>query len=303
MNAFFWCSCGLLQIEIITLPRSGAFDTHTPPLDAYPSQAPIPTSSSSSSSHHKQWPPPETQLRRAKSATVSDSAAASLPQGASRSGSNVLAPALEAWLARCRATLWSRRFDAIVFTDLGMDLGAYLLAHSRLAVGAQLVAWGHPVTSGLPGPFSKRLPNSISSHGGRQTPLSGAGSNGGEDSQIVNGFDLAVRDTPSSFSIDGFVMHEASVAGGCWAHHALNRTASDGSIGDNNSQASARASTSSTSSSIGRTSAESCTCGLKEAKALVQRDFTEQVYWLPSHSDREYRLPHVHWRKDLPNDR
>ena len=184
-----------------------------------------------------------------------------------------------------------------------MDLGAYLLAHSRLAVGAQLVAWGHPVTSGLPGPFSKRLTNSISSYGGRQTPLSGDGSNGGEDSQVVHGFDLAVRDAPSSFSIDGFVMHEASVAGGCWAHNALNRTASDGSIGDNYSHGSARTSTSSASSNSGSTSSESCSCGLTEAKALVQRDFTEQLYWLPSRSDREYRLPHVHWRKDLPTDR
>ena len=301
--------CAPLQIEIITLPRSGALDTHTPPLEAYPSHAPTPLSSSTS--HHQPWPPPETQARRVKHATSSDSAAAAfspLTQEPSRSGSDVLAPALEAWLARSRATLWSRRFDVIVFTDLGMDLSAYLLAHSRLAVGAQLVAWGHPVTSGLPGPFSKHLPNPISSKA-RYRPSHVFGSEG---SQVVkNLVGTASVDTPPSFAIDGFVMHEASVAGGCWAHHALNRTANDENIDLGTSGDSTGTSTSSTSGkrnkssggSAGSSITGSCTCKLKEAKALVQRDFTEQLYWLPSHSDREYRLSHVHWRSDLPSDR
>ena len=61
---------------------------------------------------------------------------------------------LSAWLSHAREALRARQFDIVVFTDIGMDFPTYLLAHQRLVSdrkdARQLVAWGHPVTTGLP---------------------------------------------------------------------------------------------------------------------------------------------------------
>lgn len=47
----------------------------------------------------------------------------------------------------CRMIL-ETRVDILVYTDIGMDVGTYLLAHKRLAP-VQCVTWGHPVTTGI----------------------------------------------------------------------------------------------------------------------------------------------------------
>ena len=51
-------------------------------------------------------------------------------------------------LARARDDLAAARLDALLYTDIGMDPFTYYLAHARLAP-LQMVAWGHPVTTGL----------------------------------------------------------------------------------------------------------------------------------------------------------
>jgi protein O-GlcNAc transferase len=51
-------------------------------------------------------------------------------------------------LALARRDLAAQRLDALVYTDIGMDPFTYYLAHARLAP-LQMVAWGHPVTTGL----------------------------------------------------------------------------------------------------------------------------------------------------------
>ena len=51
-------------------------------------------------------------------------------------------------LARARLVLSEARLDALVYTDIGMDPFTYYLAYARLAP-LQMVAWGHPVTTGL----------------------------------------------------------------------------------------------------------------------------------------------------------
>lgn len=51
-------------------------------------------------------------------------------------------------LAKARDALAAARLDALLYTDIGMDPFTYYLAHARLAP-LQMVAWGHPVTTGL----------------------------------------------------------------------------------------------------------------------------------------------------------
>ncbi len=51
-------------------------------------------------------------------------------------------------LPAAREALASARLDALLYTDIGMDPFTYYLAHARLAP-LQMVAWGHPVTTGL----------------------------------------------------------------------------------------------------------------------------------------------------------
>ena len=51
-------------------------------------------------------------------------------------------------LAKARDGLAAARLDALLYTDIGMDPFTYYLAHARLAP-LQMVAWGHPVTTGL----------------------------------------------------------------------------------------------------------------------------------------------------------
>jgi len=51
-------------------------------------------------------------------------------------------------LARAQQDLAAARLDALLYTDIGMDPFTYYLAHARLAP-LQMVAWGHPVTTGL----------------------------------------------------------------------------------------------------------------------------------------------------------
>ncbi len=48
-----------------------------------------------------------------------------------------------------RREIGSRRLDLLFYTDIGMDPLVSALAFSRLAP-AQIVSWGHPVTSGVP---------------------------------------------------------------------------------------------------------------------------------------------------------
>ena len=51
-------------------------------------------------------------------------------------------------LVRAQRDLAGARLDALLYTDIGMDPFTYYLAHARLAP-LQMVAWGHPVTTGL----------------------------------------------------------------------------------------------------------------------------------------------------------
>ncbi len=51
-------------------------------------------------------------------------------------------------LAKARDGLAAAKLDALLYTDIGMDPFTYYLAHARLAP-LQMVAWGHPVTTGL----------------------------------------------------------------------------------------------------------------------------------------------------------
>ncbi|MSP49714.1 MAG: tetratricopeptide repeat protein [Alphaproteobacteria bacterium] len=51
-------------------------------------------------------------------------------------------------LPTARQHLAGACLDALVYTDVGMDPFTYYLAHARLAP-LQMVAWGHPVTTGL----------------------------------------------------------------------------------------------------------------------------------------------------------
>ena len=51
-------------------------------------------------------------------------------------------------LAKARDGIAAARLDALLYTDIGMDPFTYYLAHARLAP-LQMVAWGHPVTTGL----------------------------------------------------------------------------------------------------------------------------------------------------------
>jgi predicted O-linked N-acetylglucosamine transferase (SPINDLY family) len=45
--------------------------------------------------------------------------------------------------------LADERFDALLYTDIGIDGFTYFLAHARLAP-VQCVTWGHPLTTGIP---------------------------------------------------------------------------------------------------------------------------------------------------------
>ncbi len=51
-------------------------------------------------------------------------------------------------LTIAREMVAAARLDALLYTDIGMDPFTYYLAHARLAP-LQMVAWGHPVTTGL----------------------------------------------------------------------------------------------------------------------------------------------------------
>jgi predicted O-linked N-acetylglucosamine transferase (SPINDLY family) len=51
-------------------------------------------------------------------------------------------------LPQAREALAAARLDALLYTDIGMDPFTYYLAQARLAP-LQMVAWGHPVTTGL----------------------------------------------------------------------------------------------------------------------------------------------------------
>jgi predicted O-linked N-acetylglucosamine transferase (SPINDLY family) len=51
-------------------------------------------------------------------------------------------------LGEARRTIAGLRLDALLYPDIGMDPATYYLAHARLAP-LQMVAWGHPVTTGL----------------------------------------------------------------------------------------------------------------------------------------------------------
>ncbi|MCP5366065.1 MAG: tetratricopeptide repeat protein [Hyphomicrobiales bacterium] len=53
-------------------------------------------------------------------------------------------------LARARQAVAAARLDALLYTDIGMDPLTYFLAFARLAP-VQMVTWGHPVTTGIPG--------------------------------------------------------------------------------------------------------------------------------------------------------
>ncbi|MBM3546298.1 MAG: hypothetical protein FJX54_05060 [Alphaproteobacteria bacterium] len=51
-------------------------------------------------------------------------------------------------LSQAQQKLAAARLDALLYTDIGMDPFTYYLAHARLAP-LQMVAWGHPVTTGI----------------------------------------------------------------------------------------------------------------------------------------------------------
>jgi hypothetical protein len=272
---------------------------------------------------------------------------------------------MSAWLQRCRLTISSRKFDVIVFPEVGMHLGTYLLAHSRLVPdirepelihghrlyhdhhfhhqdrndhhlhqdrndhqldrqqdrndhhldrqhdheedgyrdqqeyqtndsddiddindngngngngdddegqqsdesgvavgwkmrqgGAQIIAWGHPVTSGLPAPSSSSSPPSLA------------------------------PSFPFFSSIDGWITHDSALSGS-WAHRAFEFPPT--------SSASFSSSFSS-SSSLFSSSSFSSSSSLSTARSLLQRDFTEPLIFLPASSDREVRWPHTHGR-------
>jgi len=52
-------------------------------------------------------------------------------------------------LARARQVIAERRFDILVYPEVGMEPLTYFLAFARLAP-VQCVTWGHPVTTGIP---------------------------------------------------------------------------------------------------------------------------------------------------------
>ena len=52
-------------------------------------------------------------------------------------------------LAPARATLAERRYDVLLYPDIGMDPTTYFMSFARLAK-VQCTTWGHPVTTGVP---------------------------------------------------------------------------------------------------------------------------------------------------------
>src|SRR5690606_19271467 len=52
-------------------------------------------------------------------------------------------------LPRARAAIAEAELDILHYPEIGMDHMAYFLGFARLAT-LQTMAWGHPITSGLP---------------------------------------------------------------------------------------------------------------------------------------------------------
>ncbi|CAN0391068.1 unnamed protein product, partial [Scytosiphon promiscuus] len=68
-------------------------------------------------------------------------------------------------LAACRHAIASLELDVLVFTEIGMNLEAYILSFARLA-RRSAVFWGHAVTSGISAADAVSTRNTVSGHEG-----------------------------------------------------------------------------------------------------------------------------------------
>ena len=183
------------------------------------------------------------------------------------------------------------RSPKVVFTELGMDLPSYLLAHSRLVAvgeGAQLVAWGHPVTSGLPrGLLDGWVAHDAAVGFGVGVGDGGGGGGGGGGAARGCWASAAATWWRQPFTVAPAPAALRLLESGNHRHsHNDDQADTDDDDDDDDDGGGG-----------GGDGARACE-DISAARQVLAAEYGEKLLMLPAGADREFRLSHVHVRAE-----